>query len=83
MISATLIILGLFLVIILLLAYIAWQEFLHNQERRDLYSRIMAGSLGEYREAIEEKKPPPKGGNMVRAGLRKAARNDGLKVGDT
>lgn len=83
MINAALIIMGLFLVIILLLALMAWREFLFDQERRDLYSRIMAGSLGEYREAIEEKKPPPRGGNMVRAGLRKAAQKDGVKVGDT
>lgn len=52
------------------------------KERQDLYNRIQAGSLEDYSKVSGNGRPPPKGGNMVTAGLRKAARKDGLKAGE-
>jgi len=54
-----------------LLALLEYRENRWRLERKDLYDRIMACGLTDYRnKAIE--KPPPRGGNMVRAGLQKA-----------
>ena len=74
----------LFVVILLFILASEYREYMWRQERKDLYSRIMAGSLTEYRDDISEK-PPPKGGNMFTAGMKKAAQRslDALqKAGD-
>ncbi len=59
-----------------MLALFAWREWQHDRERRDLYSRIMAGGLAEYATA-NDGRPPPKGRNTVRAGLKRAGVRDG------
>jgi len=56
------------------IAILAILDFISNevrerrwrQERKDLYSRIMAGSLTDFREDIAEK-PPPTGRNIFKA----------------
>lgn len=70
----------------LLLAFlflIAWLLDTQAKERENLYNRLQAGNLNEFR-AITDNKPPPKGGNMVTAGLKRAAEKEGFhEVGDT
>ena len=56
---------------LLFIALSECREYQWRQERKDLYNRIMAGGLSDYRNEVIEK-PPPRGGNMVKAGLRKA-----------
>ena len=56
---------------LLFIALSEYREYQWRQERKDLYNRIMAGGLSDYRNEVIEK-PPPRGGNMVTAGLRKA-----------
>jgi hypothetical protein len=46
------------------------QGYSHNVERKDLLNRIMAKDLQEYRQTVN-KSPPPKGGNFIKAGLKK------------
>lgn len=58
---------------VIALLFIAWLLWLQAREREQLYNRIQAGSLQDYRIA---EKPPPRGGNMVTAGLKKALRNE-------
>jgi hypothetical protein len=50
------------------LAFLALQSILYARERRDLYNRIMARDLGEYRSLAGR---PPKGRNIVAASLKK------------
>jgi hypothetical protein len=74
----------LLVVVLLFLLVMEYRYYQWQKERADLYSRIMAGSLTEYRNDIAEK-PPPKGGNMFTAGMKKAAQRslDALqKAGD-
>lgn len=40
-----------------ILCYTAWREWLWHNERKDLYNRLMAKDLTEYRA---EDRPPPK-----------------------
>lgn len=47
-------------------AYLAWR---FERERKDLYDRIMAGSLMKYR--METGGPPPPGGGYLRKALEK------------
>ena len=73
----------LFLIILLDAIVLAYRDYRGEQERKDLYTRLMAGSLTNYREIPE--KPPPRGGNMFTAGIKKAAKQqlDALnKAGD-
>lgn len=58
------------LVLLMLLAFHAW---LTSRERKDLYSRIMAGSLRDYRERTDSTSPPV-GGNFVKRGIDRAQR---------
>ena len=44
------------LLFIAFLAYTVWREMLWHNERKDLYNRLMARDLTEYRE---QKKPVP------------------------
>mgnify|MGYP001157472961 CR=1 FL=1 len=71
MISATTALVFISLIIIIFAALQAYRENLWRIERKDLYDRIMAGGLAEYRSDAKEK-PSPRGGNMVTVGLRKA-----------
>lgn len=61
----------LLLITLLFIALAEYREYQWRQERKDLYNRIMAGGLSDYRNEAREK-PPPRGGNMVTVGLRKA-----------
>jgi hypothetical protein len=49
-----------------------WREEQWRKERSDLLNRLVAGQTIPVQIDISEK-PPPKGGNMCTAGLRKAA----------
>lgn len=46
------------------------QEYRHSIERKDLLTRIMARDLTEYNQ-VTNQRPPPKGGNFIRAGLKR------------
>ncbi len=56
-----------------LFAFVAWREWRHDQERRDLYSRLMAKDLTEYQSVADnQNRPPPqKARNFLRAGMEK------------
>ena len=47
------------LLIIACISYCIWRERLWHTERKDLYDRLMARNLTEYREEIKPV-PPPK-----------------------
>lgn len=68
------------LIIVIFAALQAYRENLWRIERKDLYDRIMAGGLAEYRSDAKEK-PPPRGGNMVFAGLKKAYDRQNMMYG--
>ena len=53
-------------IFILLIAVIIIQQYLHHAERKDLYNRIMAKDLTEYKH---EKSKPIK--NMIRQAMQK------------
>jgi hypothetical protein len=71
MISAWWILFISMLYVAILLILLEYREHQWRIERKDLCDRIMAGGLTEYRNEVIEK-PPPRGGNMVTAGLKKA-----------
>ena len=50
-----------------------WREEQWREERHDLLNRLAAGQTIPAQIGIPEK-PPPKGGNMVKAGLKKDAK---------
>ena len=52
---------------LVLLAFIAWREDIHDKREQNLLDRVQAGTLSQYKEATEAPKPPPKG----RAPLRR------------
>lgn len=56
-----------FLVLLILLGFgfFVWHEKMHERERRELYSRLMARSLEEY-QALTDLRGPPKGGSFIR-----------------
>ena len=47
------------------------QEYFHRMERKDLYNRIMAGSLREYQEGTGQKASKPPKGNPIKRTLDK------------
>lgn len=47
------------------------QEYFHRMERKDLYNRIMAGSLREYQEGTGQKASKPSKGNPIKRTLDK------------
>jgi hypothetical protein len=47
------------------------QEYFHRMERKDLYNRIMAGSLREYQEGTSQKASKPPKGNPIKKTLDK------------
>ncbi len=51
--------------------YGAWREHQNSRERRELYSRIMAESLSDYK-AADPKSPLPKGRNVLKKAILKA-----------
>ncbi len=51
----------------LFVGFLGWRERCHDRERRDLYNRIMAANLTEYK--LMERKEQPKARNFVRKGL--------------
>jgi len=57
-------------VILVLAAALLLQEYRHSNERKDLLTRIMARDLTEYSQVINQR-PPPKGGNFIKAGLKR------------
>lgn len=56
--------------LICVIALQAWTVFQHSAERKDLLTRIMAKDLDEY-EAATHSRPPPKGGNFIKAGMKR------------
>ena len=58
----------LILVIAILLFERVWSQKQHHEERRELYSRIMARDLDDYSKT-EQTTAPPKGRNFVLAGI--------------
>ena len=57
-------------VIMALVAAFLVQEYRHSLERKDLLIRIMARDLNEYNQVVNQR-PPPKGGNFIRTGLKR------------
>jgi hypothetical protein len=58
---------GLYIVIALLIAIIIVQEIIHKQERKDLYNRIMARDLPEYKADGKTRTVP----NLLKRNLEK------------
>lgn len=60
-------------IIVALIGFVAItaQSYLHYRERKDLYSRIQAGSLREYREGTGQKSSKPSKGNPIKRTLDK------------
>lgn len=57
-------------IIAVCIAFGAWRERCHDRERKDLYNRIMAVDLRDYSSINQG--PPPKGGNIIKAGLKRS-----------
>jgi len=62
-----------------ILTLFAWREYHHDQERKDLYNRLMSRDLTDYSQ-ITSTRPPPKSRNFVKRGLKKFY--DNQKSGD-
>lgn len=60
------------LLIVVFLSYSIWRELQWGYERKDLYNRIMAKDLPEYREVEKPVPPPPR---APRSKFVEAARN--------
>ena len=60
-------------IIVALIGFVAItaQSYLHYRERKDLYSRIQAGSLREYQEGTSQKASKPSKGNPIKRTLDK------------
>ena len=60
-------------IIVALIGFVAItaQSYLHYRERKDLYSRIQAGSLREYQEGTGQKASKPPKGNPIKRTLDK------------
>jgi hypothetical protein len=58
------------LALMVLSAALLMQEYRHSNERKDLLTRIMAKDLTEYNQVMNQR-PPPKGGNFIRTGLKR------------
>lgn len=56
------------IIILALIAMLAFYSHLTARERRELYNRIMAGSLKEYQQQTDPS-PPPKARNVIKKGL--------------
>jgi hypothetical protein len=68
-------------IIAVLGALLAIQEFCHYRERKDLYNRLMAKDLADYNLIANSKnKPPPRSRNVIRAGLERYYNS--MKSGD-
>lgn len=64
------------IIIVSLLAFTAWREWQNSRERKDLYNRLMARDLTDYRvheKAGNQGRPPPetRSRNTVRAGIKR------------
>lgn len=59
------------IIIVIMSALMALQSYLHSLERKDLYNRLMAKDLTEYKTATQAGRPPPKSRNFVAAGIRR------------
>lgn len=61
-----------------------WREEQWRQERNDLLNRLAAGQTIPPAQIETKGKPPPKGGNMVNAGLKRARERqlEAFKAGD-
>jgi hypothetical protein len=68
------------LLIILFVSYCAWRENQWGKERKDLYNRLMAKDLAEYREDSKAIPPPKAPNNKFVTMLRK--QNSPSKGGD-
>jgi hypothetical protein len=50
------------------LLFLAWREYCHDKERKDLYNRLMSRDITEYMTTQDNK--PPKQRNFVKKGLK-------------
>jgi hypothetical protein len=64
--------------------YTMWRDEQWREERADLLNRLAAGQTIPPAQIETKGKPPPKGGNMVNAGLKRAEKRQlaALKAGD-
>jgi hypothetical protein len=61
----------------------AWREIVHDRERKDLYNRLMARDLSEYKTMATSGKPPPgRVRNTVLAGMRHSTNQMNGAAGD-
>lgn len=67
MAGTTVIILILITLLVFQQAYIFYLENNHSKERKDLYSRIMAGTLQDYEATVKKERPPPKSGSYFKS----------------
>jgi hypothetical protein len=65
-----------YVALIVSLIVLAFENFMHYRERKDLYSRIMAKDLSDYATIIEKKKPPGKAKSFIRDKMEELRRND-------
>lgn len=59
------------LLVAMFMTILVVQEYFHRMERKDLYNRIMAGSLREYQEGTGQKASKPPKGNPIKKTLDK------------
>lgn len=59
------------LLVAMFMTILVVQEYFHRMERKDLYNRIMAGSLREYQEGTSQKASKPPKGNPIKRTLDK------------
>jgi hypothetical protein len=59
------------LLVAIFMTILVVQEYFHRMERKDLYNRIMAGSLREYQEGTSQKASKPPKGNPIKKTLDK------------
>lgn len=61
-------------IILAVLVQFAWREYQHDQERRDLYTRLMAKDLADYQAATNTAKPAG-ARNPIKKALEKVQKN--------
>jgi hypothetical protein len=69
------------LLVQMLLLFILIQGVAYHVERKDLYSRLMSGSVAEY-QRLKQKAESPKGRNGIRDTIQKAKRDSMIDEND-
>lgn len=65
------------LIILIFTLYHVLSEVSHARERKDLYTRLMAGSLQDFQQSQGQAKPPAKVLNPIKKGLQEYADKSG------